>query len=283
MLSSYTSPYVLHLGVMFRSADPTTRDRLRALAAESAEPRLSDPALSSLAWVDDDEVPRAFLGFQEHPPPWASQWFSAARYPLQAGWELLPDGTGRHLLLSPHGCRLELGAEARSPVVVISRLEESCGGCSGPLTVLLDLDVRDERLRFLGLTGERLRVLTCERCVCFDTVYAEVDFAGAARWLEESPRLSDPPEWSYLPERELGLGVERRTPFEAHAFGNHMSQLGGQAGWIQNPDYPQCPRCGRLMPFLGQVDLHEFELFEGAIYAFLDLGCGVVATYFQQT
>lgn len=63
-----------------------------------------------------------------------------------------------------------------------------------------------------------------------------------------------------------------------------MSQVGGQAGWIQNPDYPQCPRCGRLRPFLGQVDLEsEFENVEGMIYAFFDPGCGVVATEFQPT
>jgi hypothetical protein len=166
---------------------------------------------------------------------------------------------------------------------VISRAEQECGGCSGPLTVLLELDLHDERLGFLGLSEERLRVVTCERCVCLGTVYVEVDLAGSARWMEESDRPDVPPDWSYLPERELGLGLERRTPFEAHAFANHMSQVGGQAGWIQNPDYPQCPRCARFMPSAGQVDLGEFELEEGMIYAFFHPDCGIVATLFQQS
>ncbi len=285
LLSIVLYPHVLKLGVMFRSADAETRERLRALAADSGR-RLGSHALASLAWIDDDEVPVAFRQLIEHPPPWVSHSYSVAMYPLEAGWALRRDGTRQHLHLSSHCHRLERGAEAGSPVKVISRLHQRCGGCSGPLTELLDLDLRDERLGFLGLPGERLRVLTCEGCVCYGTVYAEVDLAGNARWLEDR---ADPPEGlymsedSYLPERQLGLGLKRRTPFEAHAFANNLSQLGGQSGWIQNPDYPECPRCGALMPFLGQVDLEEFPRCEGSIYAFLHVGCGVVATLFQQT
>lgn len=283
VLSSFFYPHVLQHGIMFRSADPEARDRLSMLAVQSPSRALGDHALKSLAWVDDVEVPRLCSRFDEHPPPWASPRFSAAEYALWAGW-LLDSGDGRPLLLSAGCRRLERGAETGCPVVVISRTQQECGRCSGPLTALLELDLHDERLGFLGLPGGCLRVLTCEDCVQSSTVYAEVDLAGGARWMEESPQPHVVPSgMSYLPERQLGR-PERRTPFEAHAFANHMSQVGGQAGWIQNPDYPQCPWCRRLMPFLGQVHLmSEFESDEGTIYAFFDPGCGVVATLFQQT
>ncbi|MDQ3723497.1 MAG: hypothetical protein M3376_10625 [Actinomycetota bacterium] len=283
ILSRFAYPYVLQHGVIFRGGDSDTRDRLSALAAEAPDERVGDHALSSLAWVDDDEVPRLFLRFHEDRPPWASQWFSAPWYALRAGWALLRNGQGQPLLLTSDCRRLERGVETASPVEVIFRVEQECGGCAGPLSVLLDLDLGDEQLTFLGLSGDRLRVLTCERCVCFGTVYAAVDLGGSAKWMEESVKPEDPPEWAYEPERQLGLGLERRTPFEAHAFANHMSQVGGQAGWIQNPDYPQCPRCQRLMPSVAQVDLSEFELGEGMIYAFFDPDCGIVATLFQQS
>jgi hypothetical protein len=68
------------------------------------------------------------------------------------------------------------------------------------------------------------------------------------------------------------------------AFEDHRSQLFGHPTWVQNPEYPQCPRCEELMRFVGQVDtFSELPLWEGMIYAFVDPACGVAATCYQQT
>lgn len=283
VLSRFGDPVQLQPGVIFRSGDKQTLDRLSTLAAEVGDEDLGHYAIASLAWVDDDAVAPLFVGFDEHQPAWASRGFSAEWYARRAGWTPSANGQRQPLSLTTESRRLERGVQTASPVQVIFRLEQQCPGCGGPLTVLLELDLRDERLRFLGLCGDRLRVLTCERCGCYGTVYAEVDLAGGAQWMPESEKLNAAPDWCYLPERQLGLGLKRRTPFEAHAFGIHMSQVGGQAGWIQNPDYPYCPRCQRRMPFLAQVDLLTDFDSEGSIYAFLDQDCGVVATLYQQT
>jgi hypothetical protein len=69
VLSSFFYPHVLQHGIMFRSADPEARDRLSMLAVQSPSRALGDHALKSLAWVDDDEVPRLCSRFDEHPPP----------------------------------------------------------------------------------------------------------------------------------------------------------------------------------------------------------------------
>ena len=208
--------------------------------------------------------------------------FSAAWYALRAGWALLHNGEGRALLLAAGCRRLERRADTSSPVVVISRAEQECGGCSGPLTVLLELDLHDERLGFLGLSGECLRVVTCERCVCFGTVYVEVDLAGSARWMEESDRPDVPPDGSYLPERELGLGPSggrrlRLTPSPTNVAGRRPGGLDTE------PRLSAVSAVARFMPSAGQVDLGEFELEEGMIYAFFDPDCGIVATLFQQS
>lgn len=165
--------------------------------------------------------------------------------------------------------------------------EEHCRWCGGPLTVLLDL-VLKEGLTFLELPHGRLRIPTCEFCVCYGTVFAEVDLMGGARWSEVNVRPD------YLPDGELGgriaqatrgLGERLRSPFEAMAFGCdvEVSHVGGVPAWIQDASYPRCPRCGELMPFLGQVDTSEVAWGEGAIYAFHDAACRLAATTYQQT
>ena len=89
-----------------------------------------------------------------------------------------------------------------------------------------------------------------------------------------------------LPE-PLGLGMARRTPFEA--VGRFLldeegtSQLGGHPEWIQDAFYPQCPTCQQTMPFLGQAAFEDWNDGEGVFYLFLCLSCRKAATHYQQT
>lgn len=75
-----------------------------------------------------------------------------------------------------------------------------------------------------------------------------------------------------------------RSPFAAMAYPNDdVSQLVGLPTWVQDPEFPPCPTCGELMPFLGQVDTSVVAWGEGTIYAFVDAGCRTAATVYQQT
>ena len=68
------------------------------------------------------------------------------------------------------------------------------------------------------------------------------------------------------------------------AFGDELSQLGGQPTWVQYHEYPPCPKCGEPMTFLAQVDEGEIDqLAEGVIYVFLDQACGTSASLLQAT
>lgn len=62
------------------------------------------------------------------------------------------------------------------------------------------------------------------------------------------------------------------------------SQLGGRPKRVQSREYPSCPGCGQPMPFLGQIDLGDPPWrSEGVYYAFVDSGCGLACTWYQQT
>ena len=277
----FTYPYGRHPSVLFNRAGNDACRALLALLRSNARPELSN-ALASLAWMWGDEVTEAFATWRAEPPPWAPDDFRTDDYTMWAGWTLSAGGL-RHDLFPPGCCRLAPGYDPSSPVTVVQPLEEPCGACGGPLTAILDLDLTHERLSFLRVSGRRLRLVTCERCVCWTVVDATVDGEGGAAW---SGIRREPPvavEWSYLSARRLGLGPPRR-PLEAMAFGDELSQLGGQPTWVQYHEYPPCPKCGEPMTFLAQVDEGEIDqLAEGVIYVFLDQACGTSASLLQAT
>jgi hypothetical protein len=281
------SGYPYNMGLVFVTADGVSRDRLVAIVDRTEDGEVGRNALRALSWLGDDEVRRRLRAWRERPPGWVERDTSVDWFALYAGWEPQPDGGRREL--GTLACRRLERAAPPGPVVVVAEDDGSCAWCGGRLTTLLDIDLRDSRMGFLGFGGRRLRVVTCERCTSYGPVYTDVDLDGGARWSDDNRRpeyLPDADElddWIYLPSRQLGLGGERRTPFEAMAFESHMSQLGGCATWIQNPDFPVCLRCERRMPFVAQVDGADFDDFEGMIYAFFDPACGVVATCYQQT
>lgn len=280
--------------VVFHQAEASARDRLleqlEAVSAEEAHrvPRL----LLALAWVGDDEVRAAFTRWAASPPSWTPAWVSEqagewlGMFPTSAGWAV--GGAGERRNLVHPGCRVLVEGGEVDAASVGGLDKEHCQWCGGPLTVLFDLDLADGRLSFLGLSGDRLRVPTCEFCVCYATVYIDVDLSGGARWSDLNIRPT------YLPDGEVGerlaagargLGDATRSPLEVMAFGYdvEVTHVGGVPTWIQDGAYPSCGRCGELMPFLGQVDTSKVAWGEGTIYAFLDARCGVAATLYQQT
>lgn len=251
--------------ILFHDAGPDVRDRL--LAMDNRYARLA------LAWMAD---PSARVALAEQGPEKA--FWSA----LAAGWAFGEEWASP---LHHQSCyRLQRG-RALSPVAAVVASDERCGGCGDPMTVLLDIDLSDDRVDFEA--DGRLCITTCERCVAWGTVFATVDTDGGGQWSDHSVRptsIHDMP--SHEPREPLGLGDERPRPFSGLAFDTQgTSQLGGVPVWVQNPDYPTCPACGGLMPYVGQVNMADTgeEWGQGTIYAFWSRGCGLAATVYQQT
>ncbi len=159
------------------------------------------------------------------------------------------------------------------------------------MTTLLDLDLSSSEMGFLGLTGRRLRIATCPVCTCYGKLLTKVDLDGGSTWHAANRKpdyLPDPSaECPPLPTGGLVLGGEPRHWLESADWlvgGVRFSQIGGLPTWIQEASYPDCPECGRAMPFIAQLSNEDIEEYgEGIYYMFACTGCGVAATCYQQS
>lgn len=63
----------------------------------------------------------------------------------------------------------------------------------------------------------------------------------------------------------------------------NLNRIGGEPTWIQDPDYPACPSCAAVMPFLAQLDWASLIGGEGITYMFWCGPCAISAIVFQCT
>lgn len=283
-------------GHLYLSAGEQTCQQILALLQAPSQERRGH-LLQALAWMGTEAVQAQFSAFRLHPPAWRSELFvPPENYSQEAGWELTEDGGRRDLYFST--C-FELIPIEQTDAILWRAAEpttgqECCAWCQRPLQKVLDLDLRDPRGRWITAEGERLCLVVCTRCSFYATTYLDITLAGEARWSPlngEMPallhRIADDGEMVELPE-PLGLGMARRTPFEAvgrfHLDEKGISQLGGHPEWIQDSFYPQCPACQQTMQCLGQVALEDWvDYSEGVFYLYLCLPCRKAATHYQQT
>ncbi len=249
-----------HGSMLLHDAGPEVVDRLVAMV-DAPMPKPNAAALLAVAWIGDDRARTALAR-------WDSTWLPNAW--LYAGWELTDDGGRRDL--HRHECfRLR-----PTPAAALLDAGDRCGGCGGALTALLDLDMTDDRMAFLRIGADRIRLATCLGCVTAGPVFASVDGSGRVAWSEASAIGDGGPQTP--PAVNFGLGERRRTPFGGLAFDvEESSQLGGLPIWEQSPEYPRCPRCLDRMPYVGQVSFPT-----GTVYTFLDPGCATTGAVYQQ-
>jgi len=222
-----------------------------------------------------------FATLKHAPPAWTSV-ASMRDYGRFAGWELTEDGHQRALCLEP--CSSLTFVEATPspprdwPVAVMAPHEGVCPWCGRQLVTLFDFHLRDSRLDFLPVQGERLRIPICVNCSFQSTVFFDVESDGVTHWCE---RNGEPPhrlrryedhQLPCWPQQQFVLGERRRT-----SFIDSGSHLGGYPDWVQYPDYPHCPTCQQTMLFVGQLDpstdIGAPSVASGVVYAFLCPPC----------
>lgn len=276
---------VLSPPTLYRAADDGARRRLVELIDAGAGDRL-DTVLVALAHAAGPIAEEAFSRWSRTPPPDADRLAAPLLYyTLVAGWALEPAGVHR---LSGSVAFALMPAGERPPAVG-NPTSGLCPWCHSPLWTALDVDTSDSRvataLEHSSWSG-RLRVETCHFCACYATLFADVAQDGSCRWSE----LTQRPSFLGLAEVEepplalLAVGDRREGPYEASAWDDGGSTLGGCPDWIQDAEYVRCPACGELMDhaaLVGGADLSEFG--EGSYYVSLHARCGLAAVLYQQS
>src|SRR5712692_3483555 len=172
-------------GVLFREADPITRDQLFVLLQEQSKdiPTLAR-CVCALSWIGDGTVQDRFHQWQRDAPPWLLTLAqSLDTYTRLAGWELTEDGKRRNLyyqhcyeLIPVHHGE---GAKRSKLVKVMLLREDRCGGCGRHLFTLFDVDLSDPQLKFLELEGTRLIIAMYPTDIAFDeSLFTDVDLSG---------------------------------------------------------------------------------------------------------
>ena len=278
---------------IYLGADEKTRNILiqRIVSGDGDKNHL----LSALAWIGDAGVQQQFSLWRDDPPVWRNELYIPPEdYAQEAGWVLSAEGKRRDLF-SQTCYTLVRVPEAETPpiekpVTVIEVYPEHCHWCDWEMTMLFDLALSAPALDFLHLSAERLRIVRCDRCSLFTFIFMDADTGGNSIWAEENVRPDfigrERDDYPRLPINHMMLGSKRRTPYEANwqVLEEGHSQVGGHPAWVEDAEYPKCPSCQELMPFIAQLQTDDLEDYsEGTTYAFYCELCGKATTTYQQT
>lgn len=280
---------------MFREADPAIRDRIITFFEDGGQELYSrEDLLCALSWIGDERVRQRFLSWQLNPPAWSKNLsIPFEKFTYEAGWELNEKGEKRNLYyqanydLKVRPVGETAIADNSNLIVVVAPHEGKCGWCGRHLVSLFDIDLSNPRIVLPGIQGERLCIALCINCSAQNyRVFTEVDLHGSSHWSltnGERPshfRFFDEKYFSAstLLQNQIILGQARGTPYV-----DQGSHIGGCPGWVQDADFPCCPRCQQTMMFFGQYEPYQIPYLEGIFYAFLCISCGIAATSYQQT
>ncbi|WP_329256916.1 hypothetical protein OG417_17825 [Actinoallomurus sp. NBC_01490] len=220
-------------------------------------------------------VESAFVRWRKEPPPGIEAGVLAS-FLAGSGWDFDDDGRAREICGTT--------AYGLAPAGTTAPSSDRCPWCGGELWTALDVDTADPRvagaLAHTSWRG-RLRIVTCFLCALHGTRYVEVTPDGGAAW---SAYTGEPPDGRVLvaePPPRVRLTPGEQLP-DLHFAGG--SALGGRPWWLQDPEYPACPACGKVMAYVGDVapsDVLANDVAEGAIYLFLHTPCGLAAVVAQ--
>ncbi|MDG3002714.1 hypothetical protein [Paludisphaera mucosa] len=194
-------------------------------------------------------------GFFEQPrPPWLAR--------VHPTWTLEP---------SPEFPPMRFGGRA----------DGECPLCRGRLHRLIDLDPVPSDLGVTGLG--RLEIATCLPCLGWELAplfYHHAENGHAVGVAYHGPTIIPQFPAEALRESEVRLAVTPgRWRWQDWGLSNsreNLTRIGGEPGWIQDAEHPDCPTCGRVMGHLMQLD-SDLPTGEGGEWLWGSGGIGFVS------
>jgi hypothetical protein len=269
-------PYSLY----WAADDDLQRQVVAAIEAGAGSGLKLNRLLLVLAHTRGPVAAAALRRWRDHPPRGMDKLHvNAADYAYEGGWEIGPDNT-RELCGQAAYALVPDGEQ--QPVA-----DQTCPWCGSPLWAVLDVDTADTdvaaALAHTGWTG-RLRIVTCHKCACFQTIFAEITGDGTARWSAHSHRPDYLHEGAEAPPTTRLLPDGRRpSAYLASAWNRGGSTLGGHPDWIDDAYYPACPGCRTSMHYVGLANGADLYDGEGAYYLFIHTPCQLAAVTYHQS
>jgi hypothetical protein len=272
---------------LYRDASSEVRDRIIRLLQEP-NCGCAGHLLECLARIGGEAAAEAVKQLDENPLPWREKLYWSASQYLMCG-DLCLDSGGKLVNLAYDQCYALLPGAARGrdeAAAAASPREDVCPQCGCRLTDILTIDGRDERLAFLGINGT-LRVPICPNCasICDKTVVrysldgnASMELIGS--WEEN---YFGEEQYAELTGKRLVLAKEPSPPYFQFCPADVFT-IGGRPEWVQDPQYEDCPDCGRKMKLLAQMSWDAvMDYMEGSLFMQICTDCRVVAIVHQQT
>jgi len=133
-----------------------------------------------------------------------------------------------------------------------------CGLCGGRLHRLV---IIEDAVSVLPISLPRIELCTCMSCLGWEApeLFFAHDTSGKPTPLCDNVKHQEPE----FPAEPLKSVVVRyvsspsRWEFQDWALSNgreNLNRIGGSPSWIQDSQYPQCPKCHELMNFVAQLD-----------------------------
>lgn len=207
-----------------------------------------------------------------------------------AGWCLTREGQPTTLYSLRCRALVAQPQTGASSACTLTPTTTPCHTCGRNLYSLVDIPRGSPHLNEFGLSEHALRLPFCPGSTCYATTYFELgpdgDFVRSERTKAPNYLPTNPADWQPPPANALHLGPVR-GPLAAASWMTEAvpgSQLGGAPGWVQDPNFPTCPRCKELMFFVAQVAMQDVEPYgDGMYYGLLCRDCRISATVYQQT
>ena len=249
--------------------------------------------LISLAMIGNDRVVELFNEWKKNEPEFSKNLYvKPHEYSFEGGWKLDNNGKRKNLYYNKSYGVKEGIPPKESSVKFFKKQNEKCEWCGRKLTSLFTIDLHNKDMHFLGLTGDKISISTCDNCTCYGFIYTNIYANGNATWSKYNiePEYLDTHDEDEFEEcdsdKEIYIDGNVKTEnYVANEFLDvKFTKIGGMPTWIQDAEYPKCPKCGEEMMFVGQVSGEDFEDYaEGIYYGFVCDECKIAATHYQQS
>lgn len=273
---------VYYYGELYLRAEEAVAEKLIAVLEDgNVKDQSVNHLLCALSAIPCETTKEFLHKSSEKPlPKWAKKLhILPMEYSKVSGWQT-ENGQIERLYADEITAFERCKKEKASPLSPVKALEENCGYCGQPLTLVFD--------------GAK-KLATCMYCSCYETVFVKQEGDKVYWHLKNTPTsfLKDKPEYmkndKEITERfayAVRPTKEKRKPtYTAHQFVNiPNTQIGGMPTAVNDVQYPLCPDCEKAMHFVAQFDIEMVEdCGEGLYYFFTCENCGVHGTNYDQT